>query len=78
MDTQQILGIILLIIQFSIIIPLIIELKKTRSSKGISSISQLPTPKGVGLSLTNSKTRIKKPSPILKCRNIKGTLTSPL
>lgn len=41
MDTQQILGIILLIIQFSIIIPLIIELKKTRSSKGISSISEV-------------------------------------
>lgn len=41
MVAQQILGIILLIIQFSIIIPLVVELGKTRSSQGISLISEV-------------------------------------
>ena len=40
MDTRAVLGIVLLIVQASIIIPLVIELKKTRSSSGVSIISE--------------------------------------
>lgn len=40
MDIRAVLGIILLIVQASIIIPLVIELKKTRSSSGVSIISE--------------------------------------
>lgn len=40
MEPRDILGIILLLIQASIIIPLIIELRTTRSSSGISILSE--------------------------------------
>lgn len=40
MDIRAVLGIALLIVQASIIIPLVIELKKTRSSSGVSIISE--------------------------------------
>lgn len=40
MEPRDILGIVLLAIQASIIIPLAVELRRTRSSEGISTISE--------------------------------------
>lgn len=41
MDTRSVLGIVLLCVQAIIIIPLAVELRKTRSAEGISAISEV-------------------------------------